>query len=113
MRCIVLLSLLVLFSACKDRSGESQGKEELDRAIEAIEDRRKAEFRIIEEQKYMIEILEGNLDEANSEGMRQKIRDDITEKEVTIEKAEKNLENQEVILEKLYFKRDSLIQSKE
>jgi predicted RNase H-like nuclease (RuvC/YqgF family) len=87
---------------------EDKTAKDLERAIQAIEDRRDAELRIIEEQRRMITVLEDNLGEAKSEGMRDKIRNEISEKRVTIGKAEVNLNNQQEILESLYRRRDSI-----
>jgi predicted RNase H-like nuclease (RuvC/YqgF family) len=87
---------------------EEKGLKDLNRAIEAIEDRKSAELQIISEQERMIGVLQENLEEARSEGMKQKIREAINEKEITIIDAEKNLANQNEILSRLYAKRDSL-----
>lgn len=104
----VLIFLIITGCAYEPEQPEEQTLEDLERAIEAIEDRRQAEFRIIEEQERIVSTLEENLEAAKSEGMKIKIRKDITEKEVIIRKAKTNLENQEEILEDLYAKRDSL-----
>lgn len=81
----------------------------MERAVTAIEDRQQAEYKIIEEQKRAIKVLESNLKKVNSEGMRTKIRNDINEKYVIIKDAEVNLANQNEILEELYASRDSLM----
>lgn len=106
----ILILVSILHACSSGEEGDKQGIKELERAIEAIEDRRSAEYDIIEEQKRSIRILEENLERVNSQGMRDKINKEITEKRVTIGKAEKNLRNQEEILKELNAKRDSLIE---
>jgi hypothetical protein len=91
---------------------EIRTEKDLERAIEAIEDRRAAELRIIDEQTNMIEKLEENRAAANSEGMKAKIDRDILMKEVVLEKARGNLANQDSILSELYNRRESLIEDK-
>jgi Skp family chaperone for outer membrane proteins len=107
-----IFSLLVL-AACtgpqEKTAHPEQGLEELDRAITAIEDRREAEREIVQEQGEIKKQLEENLKEANSQGMREKIEQDILMKETTIRKAKVNLANQDTILKQLYAKKDSLL----
>jgi len=106
-----IIPFLIFFAvSCgnSDSDLQKQSIEDLERAVSAIEDRQQAEFKIIEEQERIIEVLTGNLKKANSEGMREKIRNDINEKRVIIRDAEINLENQKKILGELYTKRDSL-----
>ncbi len=85
------------------------GIKEISRAITAIEDRRDAEVRIINEQKEMIQVLKGNLDKVNSKGMEEHIEKNIFMKTLAIDKAYINLANQDSILSKLYLKRDSIL----
>jgi len=87
---------------------EKEHLKDLHRAVTAIEDRQEAEYKIIEEQERIIKVLEANLEDAKSEGMRKKIRNDINEKYVIIRDAEVNLANQKKVLGELYAKRDSL-----
>jgi hypothetical protein len=110
MNYVPLMMLILLVWSCNmnvDKDSD-QSVKDLERAIEAIEDRQEAEYKIIEEQERIISILEENLDSAKSEGMRRKIRNDINEKRVIIRDAEKNLDNQKKVLGELYEKRDSL-----
>ena len=111
-----LLIAAVLIHACIDPKSSNErdmGIKELNRAISAIEDRREAEIRIIKEQNEMILKLSKNLDAANSDGMKQAIEKDISMKKLAVQKAEKNLSNQDVILATLYQKKDSLLELKE
>jgi len=106
-----ILPWIIFFAVGCGNSDTHEGNQtirDLERAITAIEDRQQSEYKIIEDHERMIEIMEGNIAKANSEGMRQKIRHDINEKEVIIRDAEVNLANQKEILEELYAKRDSL-----
>lgn len=82
--------------------------EDLEKAISVIRDRRETEMEIIKQEKYAISLLETNIKKAHSDGMREKIRDEIIFKRAVITKAEKNKANQDRILEKLLFKRDSI-----
>ncbi|HLV53737.1 MAG TPA: hypothetical protein VKY29_06945 [Cryomorphaceae bacterium] len=82
---------------------------DLDRAIEAIEDRREAELRMLEEYDREIRIMSGNLDRANSDGMREKIEGEIEMRRSARWKSEKNITNQDSILKVLYFKKDSIL----
>lgn len=105
--------VVVLFIGCttadnRSAAPEEQGVKELERAIEAIEDRRNAELRIVEEQTEMRDVLRGNVEKANSKGMREKIERDLRMKEISIERAKRNLANQDSLLNQLRFKRDSL-----
>jgi Fe-S cluster assembly scaffold protein SufB len=103
-----LIFLLAIGCADSGPKSEKQHLKDLERAVTAIEDRQNHEIAIIEEQERAIKVLEGNLDKVNSEGMRQKIRNDINEKGVIIRDAEVNLANQKEILDELYTARDSL-----
>ncbi len=82
--------------------------EDLERAIEAIEDRKEAELRIIAEEERIISIKESNLEKANSDGMKKQIRQDITEHRSALSKARTNLKNQDEVLGELYQQLDSL-----
>jgi len=82
--------------------------EDLERAIEAIEDRKESELKIIAEEERIISIKESNLEKTNSEGMRKKIRQDITEHRSALSKARTNLKNQDEVLGELYQQLDSL-----
>ena len=108
MRYILSILIFALIGCSQDTENSDKTAKELNRAIEAIEDRREAEYKIIEDQERMIKVMESNIDKANSEGMKEKIRKDINEKRVIIRDAEKNLSNQEKVLGELYAKKDSL-----
>ena len=82
--------------------------EDLERAIEAIEDRKESELKIIAEEERIISIKESNLEKTNSDGMRKKIRQDITEHRSALSKARTNLKNQDEVLGELYQQLDSL-----
>jgi len=103
--------LVLLITSCggSEVKTEAEHLKDLERAVTAIEDRQNHEYTIIEEQKRAIIILEGNLEKVNSEGMREKIKNDINEKGVIIRDAEVNLANQKKILNELYATRDSLL----
>ncbi len=108
---LVIIAIAVL-NACINPDSEIKkelGMKELERAIAAIEDRREAELRIIEEQNEMILTLNDNLEAANSDGMKDAIGKNIAMKKLAIQKAEKNLLNQDVVLANLYQKKDSLL----
>ncbi|MCA1764240.1 MAG: hypothetical protein ABR574_05950 [Cryomorphaceae bacterium] len=92
----------------QDQDRGEKGLKELNRAIEAIEDRRDAELRIVEEQAEMRDVLRENVSKAKSDGMREKIERDLRMKEISIERAERNLANQDSLLFQLRLKRDSL-----
>lgn len=103
--------LCTLLSQCYDPN--KQGKsydtvEDLERAIEAIEDRKEAELKIIAEEERIISIKESNLEKANSEGMKKEIRLEITAHRSALSKARTNLKNQDKVLDKLYQQLDSL-----
>ncbi len=107
--CLAFLVLLGCSGASEQDAGEDEkGLKELNRAIEAIEDRRDAELRIVEEQGEMRDVLRENVSKAKSDGMREKIERDLRMKEISIERAERNLANQDSLLDQLRFKRDSL-----
>jgi hypothetical protein len=107
----ILPIIIFLAVGCGNSSTEKgeQTIKDLERAITAIEDRQQAEYKIIEDQERMIDIMEGNIDRAKSEGMKSKIRNDINERRVIIRDAKVNLSNQEKVLGELYAKRDSMM----
>lgn len=104
----LVFSLVLLGCGSSGPKSAEEHQSDLDRAVTAIEDRQESEYKIIEEQERIIKVLEGNLEDAKSEGMREKIRNDINEKRVIIRDAEVNLANQKKVLGELYAKRDSL-----
>jgi predicted RNase H-like nuclease (RuvC/YqgF family) len=107
----VVFLLCTLLSQCYDpnKPGKSYDTiEDLERAIEAIEDRKEAELKIIAEEERIISIKESNLEKANSEGMKKEIRLEITAHRSALSKAHTNLNNQDQVLNKLYQQLDSL-----
>lgn len=104
----VLLPMGLISCVNQDKQPEDKTLKDLNRAIDAIEDRRDAEFRIVKEQNREIGILRQNLEHVNSDGMREKIREDIEMRQSAKWKAEKNIANQDTILSHLYWKRDSV-----
>ncbi len=113
---LFLASLYIMLNSCvgiPDEKERTVGLKDLDHAIYMLEDRRDAEIQIITEQGEQIEQLEQNVEMANTEGMKAKIRRDIEMKRVTIDKARVNLANQDSILLVLKFQRDSLSQALE
>ena len=108
MRYLILPLIFIAVACGNGDQPEEQTIKDLERAITAIEDRQQAEYRIIEDQERMIKIMEGNIEKSNSEGMKERIRNDINEKKGIIRDAQKNLDNQEKILRELYAQKDSL-----
>ena len=108
---ILLVATLGISGGCGNaaKDPESLMIKDLDRAIEAIEDRREAELRMLEEYDREIRIMSGNLDRANSDGMREKIEGEIEMRRSARWKSEKNIANQDSILKVLYFKKDSIL----
>jgi len=109
MKYLILMLTGVLASCSTSENSAKQTIEDLNRAITAIEDRQEAEYRIINDHERMINILEQNIEQSRSEGMKEKIRNEINEKQIIIRDALKNLDNQEVVLSRLYAQKDSLL----
>lgn len=103
-----MFALLVFSFGCNPKSEVEKGIEGIDSVIEGIEDRCEVEDRIIKEERHSLEILRKNLENANSDGMREKIEREIRLKESVIEKSKNSRENQDKILEELRIKKDSL-----
>ena len=108
MRYLILPLIFIAVACGNGDQPEGQTIKDLERASTAIEDRQQAEYRIIEDQERMIKIMEGNIEKSKSDGMKEKIRNDINEKKVIIRDAQKNLDKQEKILNELYAHKDSL-----
>jgi uncharacterized protein (UPF0335 family) len=110
-RCILylLLSLLVLGSviSCKEKGG--RGQKDLEHALMMLRDRREAESRVVKEQAEIRAQLEENYNDANSDGMRNKILKEIRMVDISIEKAQLNMANQDTIIFQLEQKLDSII----
>ncbi len=109
MRLTVLAFLILTLIACKPSGRErSRGINDIENAIRIIESRNVAEQGIIDAHKYEIEVLEGNMAKVSSEGMRDKLRSEIEMKKLGIQKAHRNMANQDTVLEQLRLKRDSI-----
>jgi len=104
---------MVLNGGCVQTSENNEidvrTEKDIDNAITVIESRRESEYRLIEDQSRLIENLEDNIEKSNSDGMKDKIRNDIGTKRLAIVKAKRNIENQNLILGQLEQKRDSLL----
>ncbi len=105
-----LLIFLFMFIShgCAEKSNSEVELDNITKAINNIEDRKQAENYIIKENTNLLEILELNYDQANSDGMREKIAREISMKESVLAKAKMNRRNQDKILDQLKSKRDSL-----
>lgn len=109
MRLTAFAFLILTLIACKPSGKErSRGIDDIENAIRIIESRNVAEQGIIEAHKYEIEILESNINKVSSEGMREKLRAEIEMKKLGIQKANRNMANQDTVLEQLRLKRDSI-----
>lgn len=109
LRNILLFAVLIWGTACTSKSQTQKDLKDINRVISGIEARQDMETRVIENEENTIRLLEENYKKVNSDGMRDKIRRDITMKESVIEKSKKNKVNQELILNQLYAKRDSIM----
>lgn len=104
--CIILMGISCGPPSADGHKGKSLG--ELNDAISVIRDRRDSEYKVLSQEKYAISVLTDNIEKSNSEGMKDKIRDEIVVKRAVIFKAKKNIANQDLILEELIGKRDSI-----
>lgn len=107
----VLLTAVILCVGCSHKSKdtvETKSLDDLENAISVIRVRRESEHKIISQEEYAISVLTENIGKSNSEGMKDKIRDEIVVKRAVITKAKKNIANQDLILEELSGKRDSI-----
>ena len=107
-RWLLIILLLCICQGCGEKSVSEQELDKLTKAIDAIEDRKAAENYIIKENKHLLQVLESNYDQANSDGMREEIAREISMKESVVAKAELNRKNQDKILKQLNSKKDSL-----
>ena len=106
-----VFALSLLMSSCykpNKRKKDYNTVEDLEMAIQVIEERKEAELEIIDEQERILSIKESNLDQARSDGMKKEIRQEITSHRSALAKARKNLTNQDKVLGELYQKLDSL-----
>ncbi len=109
------LFVIVICVSCGRKSqntGEGKSLSDLENAITVIRVRRESEHDIISQEEYAISVLTDNIEKANSEGMKNKIREEIVVKRAVITKAEKNIANQDLILKELTAKRDSIENAK-
>lgn len=109
MRIIAFLILILAVVSCKP-SGQprSRGASDIENAIRIIESRKVAEQGIIDAHEYEIEVLKGNLEKVSSDGMRKKLSSEIEMKILGIQKARRNISNQDTILQQLRLKSDSI-----
>lgn len=107
----VFLLCTILLNACKqpEEKVRERGLSDLNNAIKIIESRREAEYAIIEASEGEIMQLRENADNARGESLRQKYQREAEMKRIGIEKAHKNIANQDTILNQLYAKRDSIL----
>lgn len=108
MRNVIILVIIVLISGCAKKTQTQKDLKDIHRVINGIEARQEMESGVIENEQKTINLLKENYKKVNSDGMREKISREITLKESVIEKSKKNKANQEVILNQLYIKRDSI-----
>lgn len=107
-------ALIFGLPGCTERDSTNQQArllEDLERTITEISERRAHEIAIIETEKYAISILEKNKAKSNSQGMKNKLQDEIRFKRAVLFKAKKNISNQDQILAILKFKQDSILKS--
>ena len=113
MKLLRIFIYLVLISAtifgCSPKSEVEKQLDDIEKVIDGIKSRREVENQIIREEINSLKILQDNLESANSDGMREKIRSEIRLKESVIAKSKNNRQNQDRILEELKVKEDSLI----
>ena len=96
--------------SCAQQTQTQKDLKDINRVINGIESRQDMEIRVISSELKAIDLLKENYKKVNSDGMREKISREITLKESVIEKSRKNKSNQEVILDQLYIKRDSILE---
>lgn len=105
----VLFAFSLVFSACTSSDGvRERGPKDIENALKIIESRREAEYAVIRSQEREIEQLKENMEHVNSDGMRRKLAGDILVKETTIQRAQKNIANQDTVIVRLQQKLDSL-----
>lgn len=108
-RCVLIISIAaVLGCGSPKEETKTRGLNDIENALKVIRDRQESEERIINDQLKQIEVLEGNIEKSKTDGMKDHIRKDIEMKKLAIEKARKNIANQDVILKQLEMKKDSM-----
>jgi len=101
--------IVLFFSACAPSGGvRERGPKDIENALKIIESRREAEYAVISSQEREIKQLKENLEHVNSDGMRRKLEGDILVKKTTIQRARKNIANQDTVISSLRQKLDSL-----
>ncbi len=111
LRLILTVILGICFAtscAPKEKTERTRGAKDLENALKVIESRRAAEYAVIENQTAEIELLRENQKRVKTDGMRNKIENDILVKTTAIEKARRNIANQDTVLLQLQTKLDSL-----
>jgi len=109
LRIIFAFALAAFCFGCGPQSQTQKDLKNINRVISGIEARQEMESRVIHNEQKAINLLKENYKKVNSDGMREKISREITMKESVIEKSKKNKVNQELILDQLYSKRDSIL----
>jgi len=104
----LLLSCATLYACSTRDSVRERGPGDIENALEIIESRREAEYAVISSQEREIRQLEENMEKVKTEGMREKLASDILMKRTTINRARKNIANQDTVLFRLRQKLDSL-----
>lgn len=105
----VVLGMTVVGSCePRDKTERTRGAKDLENALEIIEGRREAEYAVIENQAAEIRLLRENQKSVKTEGMRNKLENDILMKTTAIEKAKKNIANQDTVIIQLRMKLDSI-----
>lgn len=110
-RLTFLMMTVILLMSCEQKSPNTKDVRSLDdlkKAISVIHERREFENKIVSQEEYAISLLTENIEKSNSEGMKDKIREEILVKRAVVAKAKNNIENQDLILEELSGKRDSI-----
>lgn len=104
-----LIVFVLIFTACTSNGGmRERGPKDIENALKIIESRREAEYAVISSQEREIQQLKENMEHVNSDGMRRKIEGDILVKQTTIQRARKNIANQDTVISSLQQKLDSL-----
>ena len=105
----LMIAFVIIITACgKNPENKHPGREELEMAIEAIEQRHRLEMRIIKEHERQIEVMSANIEKSHSESMKDEYRNKILVRKAGIVKARHNIQNQDSVLKKLHLKLDSL-----
>ncbi len=104
----VFVIFVLVCCAPKGELPKDRNAEDISLAIDGIKVRKESELKIIKEQKEIILQLEANIEKANSKGMKDEIRKDIFMHRAALLKAEQNSLNQDLIINELKMKLDSV-----